>query len=436
VQHAGERMALNTAETSERRTGKADRIDVPTVLLFYLGISFLLPQWTRLQLLYVTTPLLAALALAWLGWTRHRQVSRVLRIYLVLAAMLTAGFLLSSVYLWDSSAVFWAVTTGVWLVVIVPGIAQLLVEPRYRRALVLGLGCGAAYYGFARILGVVGVGPKPLFGAYGVVQRFQGAKRNVIDIQVLFVLPLLLWHGHRRGRTWRWIFAAFAVLWLLFSGGRVGPLTLALIALAAIVLQPNFGGRLRVVVWVLLLAVLTLGAMRGVGGQAAVASNRIVSTVNGERSSGDEIRDLLLRRAWHLGWEHPVFGVGYGEQRGRTDPVLHDARSAQQAQQVQDAGAHNFYAWAFASFGFPATVALIALLGFVLLLGVAHRRHADVRAATIAHIAVIFVIWFHPLVFDLMFYPFMIVLGTVMQYRESATPTPQFASRSVSVAPI
>lgn len=393
------------------RDGVIDVTRIVRALLLYLGVSFFLPQYLDVDLGPLSASLVVPLGVAVLAWMTKRP-GRAELPYLACGAAFAVALVLSSVALWDTGALYWSVTTSVWLLVIIPGLGRLLADDRMRRTFVLGISIGAAYYGAARLWGMTFGSPKPVLGAEGVVQDFLGYSRNDIDSQIVFAIPLILFHSPRDGRR-RLVLGGFTLVWLMFGGGRIGPLALVATGLVIAQLQPNISRRVSALIAALLLFAFGYGVVNVIGGDAAIAVNRSLNYVTGERTQADEQRDLRLRKGWSVGWDNPIFGVGYGRLQGATDEVVTQARTAAEQQRAIQGGAHNMYVWAFASFGLPGLVTLAAILGVLVLLGVRARADPDVRATTTALVAMMVAIGFHTPRLELIFFPLALVIGAL-----------------------
>jgi O-antigen ligase len=168
------------------------------------------------------------------------------------------------------------------------------------------------------------------------------------------------------------------------------------------------------------------------GGQAAVSTQRLVGVLEGQRTSGDEIRLVVLNKAWRLTLSHPVLGIG----TGRFESVFSEVTEQGSTQHVREYAAtytaHNTYASVMAEMGFPGLLALVVLLGFVIVRGARARASPSARAAVCAMGVVALLIFFSSALGTVLFLLLALTLGSAIEPRGGVTeklPTSPLSTR-------
>lgn len=404
--------------------------DVPStlpikLLLFYVGLAFTMPRVSGSFVPIVSLSLLVALGLAVLGWLAM-DISPPLRTYLWAAVPMAIAMMLSSVSLWETHAVAEsAKTAGIWSLFIVPGLAVLFREPGNRRPFIFGAAGGLAYYCFLRAFWLLIGSPLSAHqvdvNADGSIASFLGANRNDLDLFALLLLPLVWLGSEGRRIPLRRVFAVLFVFWLYTSGGRSGYVFLPLMALAYVLILPGVSRRARAVVGLLAVALLLVAGSAFFRVPTSGASNRVITAFTGERESGDEKRVLLNRRAWHLGWQSPLVGHGFGRIQGQDDPALDAARTPFEREAAREGGIHNRYLWMFASFGLPAVIAFIAVLGIAIAWGMMLRFAPDARWVTVSLLGIAGALLLHTAHSETTDFVVALSLGVSMQYFAART---------------
>ena len=118
-------------------------------------------------------------------------------------------------------------------------------------------------------------------------------------------------------------------------------------------------------------------------------------------------------RAWHLGWQNPLFGHGYHRLLGTADPAIDRARTVRAAILAQQGGIHNLYLWWFQTIGVPGTLGYLAMWGIVLWALLRARDDPDIRLATISYVAVLGSIGFHTAHHDLPYLSIVVSLAVI-----------------------
>jgi O-antigen ligase len=396
-------------------TATTPRTDLSTVLLAlavaFVGFSAALPPSGRTLLGYPIALWVALIAAA-LGWLRRPWLPKgYVGVALFLAAWAIASSMAISKYISFYRASFFVL----WLVIVIPGMASLLRRRALRNALLFGFATGVGIFVVVAALRIVrGVS---LFDTnIADTQFLLGVNRNQVNARVVVLAPFLLAAvGPRLLVRVRWPLLGLCVLWLLYSGGRSGVLGAALVVAVFVVVQPRLNQTLRNVYVVLvgLLAVLML--VSEVGGAATGSLDRLVTTVQGERSSGDELRSVMLRKAGHLGSQNPIFGVGYGMFAATEDPVILEEATARQQSQLSRFASHNVFAGLMAETGFPGLIGFIALL--LLLMASVLRFRADREAGALVCVLAgfVFLMFFEALLEPAFYCMIAFLIGAVAE---------------------
>ncbi|HYZ91742.1 MAG TPA: O-antigen ligase family protein [Actinomycetota bacterium] len=365
-------------KTSPQQADSRSRsIAIAVFALPILGYTAGLPEYIEFS--GVSLHLVVALALGALGWIRGAMGPSVGR-YLRWSALLAVWFLMSSIATWRSDTIRQSLIASVWLVIVGPGIANLLRDVVHRRALLAGMIVAALHYSFTAI-GRRLTGREMFDLPLPSRALLLGEKRGFVNARLLYVIPFLVSNVPGVFRRARWLIVGFAGATVLLSGDRASLLVVPVVALTFALLQPGGNRRVRTLLALGLTALVFLIAIDQFGGQSVVGRNRLLSFVRGERTTSDDIRELQLKRAWHVGVEHPAFGIGYGNLAGLDHPALDEARNSSLRGRAQNFGVHNTYAQIFGELGVPGAAALLLLLGSVFAAGIKRRGDPEVRAA-------------------------------------------------------
>jgi O-antigen ligase len=379
--------------------------------LVYLGFTAGLPGRLNVELGLFSLQLAVALAVGWIGW-QGLKTWPALRSYRRFALALSVWTCVSSIAAWDTSALYWSATTAIWLLFIVPGVANLLRHETNRKALIVGIFGAALAYAFTG-LGRLAIGrevfdmPNPDRGL------LLGVKRGLVNARLVYVVPFFVANAPPLARRLRWVGAAAAVAGIIVSGGRAGLVALAVVCLTYAVMRPGTSQKLKALLTAALLGLVLVTAIGEFGGQAVVGKNRLVSYIRGERTSGDEKREAWLKRAWHVGLKNPAFGIGYGNVEGTPDEALDEIRNRQGRQRAVDVGVHNTYAQVFAEFGVPGALAFVLLLLSLLRRGWAERARPEVLAATSGLVGLMLVMVFNPIALSFVYFPLAYLVGAL-----------------------
>jgi hypothetical protein len=351
-----------------------------SLALFYLGLSVSLPLTDVIAWRWPLSLGVAGL-LAVVGW-RGITATPSLKRYLGWALGLCAWLAVSSVAAWARLPLYRGRILILWLGLVVPGLSSLLRDRGRRDVFVGGLAVGGSVYGLVAVYRLVqGLPVFDINAAYP--DRFMlGQNRNIPAAVALMVLPLLLSGALPRPlRALRWPLAGLSFTWIVFSKSRLVLLGLVLVALVYVLMQPGGAGKMRRLYVALVAAIIILVGIQEVGGQARVSINRVSAGFSDDGSS-NEIRRLLIRKAWHLAIENPVFGIGLGRFAGAYDPVIDEGSTESVRRQVGHSYDHNGYAGLMAEAGFPALVLLLLLLAGLMRGAISHRGSASVSTAT------------------------------------------------------
>lgn len=363
--------------------------------VFYIGFAAVVRRWSdptvwRFPLFFV-----AVTSLALVGWMGRPRSSRAMRTYIWCAVPLCALVLISSVVAWENLALYRWRYFSLRFLFIVPGIAFILLHERARLAFIVGMVTGASYLGLvgaARLVQGRDLLDIRLLGGY---PEFLGVNRNLTATILVAVLPfVLIGPLPPTLRRLRIPITLLLVAFVVFSGSRGALLALALVMLALVLVQPSSSRAARALYAVLLTATVAVVAIQQIGGRAATSLDRLDQSVRGETTESDEIRRLVVRKAWNIALDHPLTGTGLGSFRGTYDPVLEEATTRRVSEEASYQADHNAYAGLMAEAGFPAFGAYALLLAGLLRWGLAHRHSTLVRAALCAFVSVLFALFF------------------------------------------
>ena len=381
------------------------------VLLAYLGFSTGLPGYLDIQAGRFSINIIAALVLAAMGWRTMPSVWPALRRYFRWAAALAFCFCISSVAAWNVTALYWSAMATGWLVFIVPGVANLLRNESYRKALLFGVIAAAmAYAGTSLIRYATG---REIFDEPISEALILGVKRSYVNVRLLYVIPFLVVGAPPLFRRARWLGVAAAIGAIFISGARTGLLGIAIVALVLVITPPGSLGKMRAILVGGLLGLLLITAVGEFGGQALVGQNRLTAYIRGERTDSDDIRELQFKRAWHVGLEHPAFGIGYNGLQDLDHPSLDQAKNSYIRHRSQEGGVHNTYAEIFGQYGIPAALLFLVLLGSLVKTGLANNHLREMRAVTAGFVALLMTMLFDPLSLEFIYFPMAYMLGVL-----------------------
>jgi O-antigen ligase len=379
--------------------------------LAYLGFSVAIDR-AAFELGLFSVHLFAALGLAWIGW-HGLEMWPALRTYYRYATALAIWFCVSSIAAWDPNTVYWSVLTAVWLLFIVPGIANLLRNVTHRRALFVGmLGAALTYAltGLGRLAtrGEVFDLPDPSRAL------LLGVKRGFVNSRMMFVIPFLVNNAPRILPRLRWAAAAAIVAGVVVSGGRAGLLGLAVIGLVLVLVRPGAPQKVRGIVVAVLLGLMFVTALNEFGGQAAVGKNRLLAFIRGERTNSEDIREAQFKRAWHAGMANPFFGVGNeGLQGLRDDESFRGVKNPGSRENAMRGGTHNTYIQVFAEFGIPGLLAFLLLFLALLRAAWRERERPEMQAVIAGFASVMLTMMFHAMSLAFLYYPLAFVVGAL-----------------------
>jgi hypothetical protein len=364
------------------------KIDLLVIAMFYVGATALVSPTSTLNIRlwrFDSTQIVAVLV-GLIGW-RRLVASKEMLSYLRWGGLLAAWAFIAWVAEWDfRDSSYHARTFVLILVIIIPGLAALLREVRYRRAIVAGLLAEAAVYAWVGVFRLIG--GRSMFDVPGrprtIVVLDMG--RNAINVLILLAIPMLLW---KKGPARLIVKLPLLIVYFVFvawSGGRGGLLGLIFIAVVYVMIQPGRSRLLRAMYAIVLVAVVAYIGLDAVGGQATESSNRLIATLRGEKTTSTESRELLVRKAWHLALKNPAFGVGMGDFVDTYDPVVEEATSKRVRDYVTlQSDEHNTYAEMMAEIGFPGVFLFVAMLFAVFRIGWRYRRSPEVRLWTTSY---------------------------------------------------
>ena len=381
----------------------------PPAFLF-LGLAAAIPQWFDPGIRFLSPSLLIGLFLAWQGWQGMRW-SRPMRLYMPMASAFVLWLGISSYANWSFGSVYTTVTIGLWVLFIVPGLGRLARSRKYRYAWVLGILIGSTFYVFAAVKNLVTGGAAIDLHASTLL----GLNRNAVNMIVCISLPFLLTQqtplSFLRRTGFRWVLLVLSLLWLVTSGGRSGVLAAGFIGLLYGFQQRGASTKARALILVALsgVAILAFTLQTGLGGD--------VVTYRLQHLFGDPEKDtsrvLLLKKAAHLGLQHPIFGIGLGNFQGAYDPVVEEAKSESEREVVLYYQAHNTYAELFAETGFVGLGLLVLLVGRLLVAAWAARDQTDTYLGILVISGAAFTAIFHSSLSVLIWYPMVFLMGAM-----------------------
>lgn len=386
-----------------------------TSKLVSVGLAYVGLAATLSGLAFVVGPvsvfLVVALALGWIGW-HGLKVWPALRTYLLYAGALSVWFCVSSIAAWEASALLWSAVASVWLLFIIPGLANLLRRQRYRASLMVGILAAVlafALTGVGRLVAGREVFDLPNPGRSVLL----GTKRGLVNARLLFAIPFFVMNEPRM-RWFRWIGAALATAGIVISGGRSGLLGLAVVALVMTISRPGAAQKLRNILAAGLVGLLFVTLVAEFGGQALIGQNRLVAYIRGERTTSDQVREAQLKRAWRTAVANPFFGVGYGNlESQRDEDAFAVVRNPLSRERAIEGGVHNTYAQILAEFGFPALIAFLMLTFALLRAAVASRDRADMRALLAGFTGTMLMMVFHNLAVSFLYMALAYLVGAL-----------------------
>lgn len=392
------------------------------VLCFYVGVSAVVPQYTTVRLGPMTGSLAVTIGLAFLGWRTLGSVARI-RPYLGWAVLLACWSVISSVAAWNSGSLVATLIFSFWIVWLVPGLAGLITESRYRNALLLGWAAGAAVFALTASLRIVTGRAVFDIADDDLTGRLLGQNRNAVNLLLIFIVPFLVaGAGGRTLRVLRWPLAAMIGVWVVHSSGRAGILGLAVTLFVGALVQPGLSRRLQRILVVAVVGACAFTLTQEIGGQAAESTNRLLSFLEGERTDADDARELLLRKAWRLTLANPAFGVGFGRYEETFHPVVNEARSVRVRDLATALPPHNSYALYMSELGFPGIAALVGLFGALMISGARGLYDRTSRAAVTSFAGLLLLILFQSLNGPRLFLPMAVLLSTVLGREKRPTP--------------
>jgi O-antigen ligase len=115
---------------------------------------------------------------------------------------------------------------------------------------------------------------------------------------------------------------------------------------------------------------------------------------SGNRTDSDEIRILLLKKAYALTWKHPLTGVGMGKVGGAYDPVIEHARNEHVRTDSLELPTHNIYVEMFAATGVLGGLLFLGIVTAPLALAIRYCANYQLRLIAAGFCAVIFTMFF------------------------------------------
>lgn len=344
-----------------------------SLAIFIVGLTVPLLRQTSVGVAGISFPFLIAIGVGVCGLVSGRPGAGTRR-YLRWAIPFAALALVSAVAAGTrGEALTISAVIVVWLVAIIPGLSNLMRAPNYRSSLMIGFLTGTAYY-LAVVAFRLGSGGAALDERFGrVVPQLLGINRNAIDQYVLWALALAVcWPPDSASLrpTIRRTFVALSVVWLLVSGGRSGLLGLVLLVISAWVLAvPSRRIVIRLVAIVSVGVVLAFPIVSVVGPYLP-GYQRLAAVESDQLDHSDEIRILLLKKAWLVSLDNPVAGIGFGNFEGYYHPVVEQAKTPPARAGALAKPAHNTFLEALVATGFPGFIlflgAVLAPLAFIL----------------------------------------------------------------------
>jgi len=366
--------------------------------MWLLGVTATQGRWIDHRFGSLRITLTLGLIFGALGWWRG-VTHPVLRSYLRWAVpWFVIGLL--SVLMAPPRSIF-ADTTGhtfdesiarlLWFLLI-PGIAVVLQNKDQFRALVRGLISGAAIFLLDALYRAM-QGQSALNRLNELLQTHRG----IVGLTVVWVVPIVLTASFVRMR-WltRYLYVAGTVYWLFASDGRAPILALGVVPLAFFMLKPSKSGKPAGPRFAATAAAVFLifFLASNVTISWAPALSRLSQVQGGNRTDSDEIRILLLKKAYTLTWKHPFTGVGFGRFAGTYDPIIDHARNEHVRDEALKLRAHNVYVETFAATGFLGGLLFIGTVLSPLALAIKYCWDRDLRAIAAGYCAIVFTMFF------------------------------------------
>lgn len=309
--------------------------------------------------------------------------------------------------------------------VLIAGIAATLQNPRLLRALFAGLITAGTIYLLAALQRAMGGLP-----ALNKQDSLLTQHRNVVDTFLVGLVPIVLTAPFLKMRIgWRIAFVVGTVAWIISSSGRTGALALGLCPILLFVLRPPKSGASLVprVLAGAAVAFLLFNVLSTQNISWLPAANRITQARGGVVNESDEIRELLLRKAFALTADHPFLGIGIGRFPGAYDPVVEEATTSNVRSEAIRLQAHNTYIETMASTGITGLFFFMGLILVPLIAALRFCKDRDVRAVTVSFCLVLFCISFHTMYDAIFFVPLAIIL-TMAVRAERAESEADFAA--------
>ena len=403
---------------------------------FLIGALPVIDEWYPLPRLGITPFLAIAIALGLSGLkvpvTGHAR--SVLRRYRRLAVPFAAWVLLSSAVSGSFGSLYAAASFGLWLVLLIPGLARLLQVESTRRWLVNGIAFGA--------LIILVVSTSRLLSGSPVLDRVAGdalggsilgVNRNLANIVVLTAVSLTAFN-RALPRWYRLVFLVMAVAWILGSEGRSGLVGLIALPIVWGLLSSGRGPRviraLQASLGVLLVAIL----LSQFGGMEIAAVGRLTTVSATDLDSSDEARVLLIDKAVGLARDHPLFGVGFGRFIEEDHEALDSASSAVVRMTASTANAHNTYLELAATSGIVGGLLFVGFAVNLLRIALASRARDPVsQVAVVTWALLLVVIALLSAGGAALYLPASLALNAAL--REPAAPTTSEARPRVVTAP-
>ena len=320
----------------------------------------------------------------------------------------------------DFGALYLVFTTGIWLLYILPGLASLMQEPRNRVAMVNGLVLGAAVYLFTVVSRFVS-GEEVLDATRRLGAYLLGRNRNGVNAIILLVFPFFIpWmkinfkYILRRIRV---VLFVISIFWLLNSGGITGVLGALVVLILYALMQRPVSRKLRSVLILGLLVICITTILKETNLISTYSSDRLSKILTPGRP--DETRTLLLKKAWYLALDHPVFGIGFGNFRGTYHPVIEEATTRLRWEVALDYQAHSTYAEIMADLGFPGLFFFLGMLAAVLKSCKGKSSIPEISLGLCMLGATLFHLFFHTAFSALIWYPIAFLFGVLLEINKN-----------------
>lgn len=313
-----------------------------------------------------------------------------------------------------------------WALVFIPGLAVVFSHRDLRRAALMGFVIGAGFFLLVSMYRVAaGQSIIDTNNLHADRRSLLGLNRYGVDLVVVFGVPfMVVKNALNIPRLFRYFYLVAAVVWISASQGRTGAigLVLAPVVVAVLAIDPHARSQAKRLALLALAGGLVYVGLTSVSIAGFGAVDRLQRAASGDYTTSDQARVMLLRKAWHLAWDQPLTGVGWGNTPTAYHPVIEEARNLRIRHEALVAHPHNHYLEIWSDTGTFGLLGWVGALSAPLLAGIRKSRFPEVRAATSAYIVMLLIIAFHSSFGSDQFIAIALLLGAVADPEYSLEP--------------